>query len=133
MIDSSNPIASPKLPTRLSMLELMVPLSFDYFAWLRSTGIEHQPGPENKMPWGINALKLPQAMRDPRNDSGLNIEAIPVQGQRKFRSRTPAPAMIPHADIHEISEALSMFARFMLWNKLMPTCLRSLALVLLMG
>ena len=104
MNDSANPNASPKLPTRLSVLELMVPLSFDYFAWLHSTGIEHQPGPENKMPWGINALKLPQAMRDPRNDSGLNIEEIPVQGQRKFRSRSPAPAMIPQADIHEISE-----------------------------
>ena len=86
------------------MLELMVPLSFDYFAWLHSTGIEHQPGPENKMPWGINALKLPQAMRDPRNDPGLNIEEIPAQGQRKFRSRSPAPAMIPQAVFHETAE-----------------------------
>ena len=106
MNGSSIPSAKPKLPIRLSMLEQMIPLSYDLFAWLRSTGIEHQPGPpETKMPWGINVPKLPHARQNPPHETcNNNGSFVASHGQRTFRSRSPAPAMIPQALAHDLAD-----------------------------
>ena len=101
MIGFLIPSPMTKLPIRLSVLEKMLPLSYDLFAWLCRTGIEHQRGPsETRMPWGINVPKLTHARPSPPHETCNSSRSFAsTHGQRTFRSRSPAPAMIPQAHV----------------------------------
>ena len=105
MIAWNLPSSRSQLPIRLSKLEQMLPLSYDLFAWLCRTGIEHQPGPsETRMPWGISVPNLPHARpnssHETCNSSGTSAA---THGPRMSRSRSPAPAMIPQAHAPDTS------------------------------
>ena len=55
------------------------------------------------MPWGINAPKLQYARQKPPHETCNNSGSFAAtHGQRTFRSRSPAPAMIPQALAHDL-------------------------------